>query len=221
MNLIDAFQDLVSRVPELLQPLIVALAGAVPMIEGEGSVTIGIMGGLHPVVAAMAAILGNFICVALLVLLGSGARRAVVARSRRTASTATRAGSAAATPAPVPVPSIAGAVSAAGAAAPAPAAASATTAPDAPDASTAPDAPTAESHRAAARRAKFQRAFARYGVPGVSLLGPLLLPTQFTATMLAAIGVDKARILIWQAIAITGWTTIVAVLVSGVLSAAG
>lgn len=219
MNLIDAFQDLVSRIPELLQPLIVALAGAVPMIEGEGSVTIGIMGGLHPVVAVMAAILGNFICVVLLVLLGSGARRAVVARSRRTASTATRAGSAAATPAPVP--SHAGAVSAAGAAAPAPAAASATTAPAAPDASAAQDAPTAESHRAAARRAKFQRAFARYGVPGVSLLGPLLLPTQFTATMLAAIGVDKARILTWQAIAITGWTTIVAVLVSGVLSAAG
>lgn len=216
MNLIDAFQDLVSRVPELLQPLIVALAGAVPMIEGEGSATIGIMGGMHPVVAVMAAILGNFICVALLVLLGSGARRAVVARSRRRGSTASLAGSAAATPAPIP--SHAGAVSAAGAAAPAPAAASATTAPDAP---TEPDAPIAESHRAAARRAKFQRAFARYGVPGVSLLGPLLLPTQFTATMLAAIGVDKARILIWQAIAITGWTTIVAVLVSGVLSAAG
>ncbi len=32
-----------------------------------------------------------------------------------------------------------------------------------------------------ARRQKFERAYHRYGTPGVSLLGPLLLPTQFTA----------------------------------------
>ncbi len=35
-------------------------------------------------------------------------------------------------------------------------------------------------------------------MPGVSLLGPLLLPAQFTATMLAAAGVRKARILVWR-----------------------
>jgi hypothetical protein len=53
----------------------------------------------------------------------------------------------------------------------------------------------------------------------VSLLGPLLLPTHFTATMLAASGVGKVRILIWQAVAIIGWTTVTAVVISGVLDA--
>jgi hypothetical protein len=73
--------------------------------------------------------------------------------------------------------------------------------------------------RGSARRAKFQRAYERYGVPGVSLLGPLLLPTHFTATMLAASGVGKTRILIWQAIAIIAWTTLTALVVSGVIQA--
>lgn len=66
---------------------------------------------------------------------------------------------------------------------------------------------------------KFQRAFERYGVPGVSLLGPLLLPTQFTATMLAASGIGRARILFWQAVAIIGWTTVVAVIVGSAVYA--
>lgn len=178
MNLIDTFQNLVAQVPELVQPLIVALAGAVPFIEGEGAATIGIIGGIHPVVAAIAAMVGNFLCVAALVLLGSGARQAVVTRQRARAAIAVGAGGG--------------------------------TSVDVP-------AETAESTRRTARRQKFQRAFERYGVPGVSLLGPLLLPTQFTATMLAASGIGKARILFWQAVAIIGWTTIVAVLVGGAL----
>jgi hypothetical protein len=78
-----------------------------------------------------------------------------------------------------------------------------------------------EDSRKAARRAKFQRSYERYGVPGVSLLGPLLLPTHFTATMLAASGVGKTRILIWQALAIIAWTTLTALIISGVLGAVG
>lgn len=175
MNLIENFQNLVAQVPDIVQPLIVALAGAVPFIEGEGAVTIGVIGGIHPVVAAIAAILGNFACVAVLVLASSGARRAIVSRSRSRQ-----------------------AVLAGGGAAPV-------------EAVTEP----AESGRGAARRAKFQRSFERYGVPGVSLLGPLLLPTQFTATMLAAAGIGKARILFWQAIAIIGWTSLVTVVIAG------
>lgn len=182
MNLIDTFQDLVARVPELIQPLIVALAGAVPFIEGEGAATIGVIGGIHPVIAALAAIIGNFACVAALVLLGSGARRAVVTRRRQRRLART------------------GATEAAG---------------------TSLEALPAENDgsRASARRTKFLRALERYGVPGVSLLGPLLLPTQFTATMLAAAGVGKGRVLAWQAVAIIGWTTLLTVLISGALYA--
>lgn len=181
MNLIDTFQDLVAQVPDLVQPLIVALAGAIPFIEGEGAATIGIIGGIHPVIAAIAGIVGNFVTVALLVLLSSGARTAVVNRHR------------------AKVRACEGVVVGAGA--------------DAVPVDAVAD------DRGSARKAKFQRAFERYGVPGVSLLGPLLLPTHFTATMLAAAGVGKVRILIWQAVAIIGWTSVLAALVSGVIYA--
>ena len=186
MSLIDTFQDLVAQVPDLVQPLIVAAAGAIPFIEGEGAAAIGILGGIHPVIAATAAVIGNFLCVAVLVLLSSGARNAVVTRHRARAQE--REG----------VPAGSGSTLESG-----------------PSIAVEEDAGRGGSTRAQ----KFQRAFERYGVPGVSLLGPLLLPTQFTATMLAAAGIGKARILVWQAVAIIGWTTIITVLFTGVVSA--
>lgn len=178
MNLIETFQDMVAHVPELIQPLIVALAAAVPFIEGEGAVTIGILGGINPVVAAIAAMIGNFVCVALLVYLSAGARDAVVTRRRAKVASRELVG--------------AGGVAV-----------------DSPVVAEAPSA----------RAEKFQRALVRYGVPGVSLLGPLLLPTQFTATMLAAAGVSKPRILLWQGIAIFGWTTAFAIIIGAVVGA--
>ncbi|WP_129788359.1 small multidrug efflux protein [Promicromonospora panici] len=182
MDLIETLQNLLGQVPEFVQPLIVAVAGAIPFIEGEGGAAIGIIGGINPVVAAIAAMAGNFLVVAALVLLSSGARNAVVTRHRTRA--AARAGGPAG---------------------------------DETVLMTAPAA--ADGSRSAVRRAKFQRAYERYGVPGVSLLGPLLLPTHFTATMLAASGVGKARILIWQAAAIIAWTTLTALVITGVIQA--
>lgn len=180
MNLIETFQNLVAQVPELVQPLIVALAGAIPFIEGEGAVSIGIIGGISPVIAAIAAIVGNFLCVLVVVIVSSGARQAVVNRSRAKSAALAGAGG--------------GTIDE-------------------------PAADAADTGRGTARREKFQRAFERYGVPGVSLLGPLLLPTQFTATMLAASGIGRARILLWQALAIIGWTTVVAVIVGSAVYA--
>jgi len=173
--------------------VIVALAGAVPFVEGEGATTIGILGGLNPVVAVIAAAAGNFLCVLVLVLLSSGARSAIVNRRRVHANadeavltwSGTRPGA-------TPDETIA-----------------------------AMDEDYATSDRKAARSAKFQRALARHGVPGVSLLGPLLLPTQFTSTMLAAAGVAKARVLFWQAIAILAWSILFGVVVGSVVQSAG
>lgn len=159
-DLVLGFQDLVARVPDVVQPAIVALAGAVPFIEGEGAAAIGIVGGINPVIAAIAAAIGNFVCVAAVVFVSSRVRTAVT----------TRAGAA-----PAPAPS--------------------------------------------ARREKFQRAYHRYGTPGVSLLGPLLLPTQFTAAALTGTGVSPARVLVWQAAAIALWTTVLTLLITGVLFA--
>ncbi|MFC0672332.1 small multidrug efflux protein [Brachybacterium hainanense] len=189
MDLIDHLQNLLGHLPGPLQPLVSALAGMIPFVEGEGGAAIGILGGVPPIVAALAAIAGNFLVVAVLVLASSGARRAVVARSRRTVRTE--------------VPAAVGADGAA--------------AVDAEGADALPESSDV-SPRAAARREKFQRAYERFGVPGVSLLGPLLLPTHFTATMLAATGVRKGWILLWQGIAIVGWTTLTALIITGVIT---
>ncbi|WAP51501.1 small multidrug efflux protein [Arthrobacter sp. ATA002] len=79
-ELVSNFQELAAQVPEIVQPLVVALAGAVPFIEGEGGAIVGVVGGMHVVLAAAAAAAGNFLSVLLVVLLGSRARDAVVDR---------------------------------------------------------------------------------------------------------------------------------------------
>ena len=159
-ELILNFQNLVAQVPEWAQPLIVAVAGAVPFIEGEGAASIGIIGGVTPVAAAIAGAAGNFIAVTLVVLLGAQIR-AAIGRRRKT-----------------------------------------------------------EPKQRSARMEKFQRAFNRYGVVGVSLLGPLLLPTHFTAAALTGIGVPKGRVLLWQGVAIVLWTTALTLIITGVIAVA-
>lgn len=158
-DLILGFQGLVADVPDLVQPLIVALAGAVPFIEGEGAAAIGILGGIPPVLAALAGAIGNLLCVAVVVFASSRVRTAVT----------TRRGVA--------------------------------------------EKPTS------ARREKFEKAYHRYGTPGVSLLGPLLLPTQFTAAALTSTGVPPMRVIAWQAAAIVLWTTVITLIITGVIRA--
>jgi len=160
-DLVLGFQNLVSQVPEFVQPLIVALAGAVPFIEGEGAAAIGIVGGIHPVLAAIGGIVGNFVCVAVVVLTTARVRTAVTAGGRG------------------------------GEKAP------------------------------SARRQKVLSAYHRYGTPGVSLLGPLLVPTQFTAAALTATGVPARTVLLWQGIAIVLWTTAITLIITGVLTFVG
>jgi membrane protein YqaA with SNARE-associated domain len=155
-DLVLGFQNLVAQLPEWVSPLIVALAGAVPFIEGEGAASIGIIGGVNPVVAAVAGAVGNLIAVTLVVLLGAGIR-----------SAATRSN---------------------------------------------------QPRERSPRGEKFQRAYHRYGVVGVSLLGPLLLPTHFTAAALVGTGVPKGRVLLWQGVAIVLWTTLVTLIITGVIA---
>lgn len=69
------------------------------------------------------------------------------------------------------------------------------------------------------RNRKVLAALEKYGVPGVSLLGPLLVPTMFTATALVAAGVRPGRVLFWQGLATVLWTTAIGVLVALGLSA--
>ena len=155
-DLILGFQNLIAQLPEWAQPVIVFLAGAVPFIEGEGAASIGIIGGINPVIAAIAGALGNFAAVAIVVLLGAQIRAALTKGKPRKPKSA--------------------------------------------------------------RTEKFQKAFNRYGVVGVSLLGPLLLPTHFTAAALVGTGVPKGRVLLWQGVAIVLWTTLLTLIITGVIA---
>lgn len=79
-QLVSDFQELVDRVPEVVQPLIIMLAGVIPFVEGEVGALIGVIGGLNPVVAGVAAATGNFLSVLVVVTVTSRARTAVVGR---------------------------------------------------------------------------------------------------------------------------------------------
>jgi hypothetical protein len=188
-GVIAGFQDLVGQVPDLLQPFIVVLAGAVPFIEGEGSAMIGVIGGLHPLVAALAGATGNLLSVVLVVLLSSRIRAAAVTRRARRRGAAGPLG---AVPLGAEMTSVA----------PARTGTATVTAP-------AEEARTAKKESKG--RQKLNRWVVRFGVPGASLLGPLALPTQITAATLVASGIDKGRVIFWQAIAIVLWTGVATV----------
>jgi hypothetical protein len=169
--LVQGFRDLVADVPEVVQPLIVALAGAVPFVEGELATMVGVLGGLNPIVAGIAAAGGNFLCVFLIVTLSSRVRTATLARRERRETVGV---------------SVTATVSSGAAA---------------------EEAPAKEKPESKGKE-RFRRYLNRYGVPGASLLGPLAMPTQFTAALLVAGGVSKPWVLLWQGIAITLWTAI-------------
>lgn len=173
-ELIVRFQELMAQVPELVQPFIVALAGAVPFVEGELGTMVGMLGGLNPVVAALAAATGNFLSVALVVTFAGRARTAVVAHRSRVMATV--GGPAA--PAVEPVDRFA---------------------------EPTPDQPLSKG------RQRVHKWLVRFGVPGASILGPLAIPTQFTAAVLVASGSPRRWVLLWQAVAILLWTTVAAV----------
>lgn len=225
------FQELVGQVPEAVQPLVIALAGAVPFIEGEGSAALGIIGGVHPVVAALAGIVGNLLCVVVVVLLGSQIREALV--RRRAGRSAQAAGASRVASSAAPAGSrfdrTASHPSASGSAAGVSASTSASPAAARPEgAAAAAPAPvgagSVEETEAVPEkkgRAKLRRWLVRFGVPGASLLAPLALPTMFTAATFVASGVPKGWVILWQAVAIVVWTTLITLLATGLISAVG
>ncbi|WP_028280314.1 hypothetical protein [Arthrobacter sp. H5] len=63
--------------------------------------------------------------------------------------------------------------------------------------------PAGES--ASPKRQKLRRSFDKFGVPGVSLLGPTILPTHITSVAMISFGAKKNAVLLWQTIAIILW----------------
>ena len=225
------FQELVGQVPEAVQPLVIALAGAVPFIEGEGSAALGIIGGVHPVVAALAGIVGNLVCVVVVVLLGSRIREALVRRRAGRgvqAAGASRAGSSGAGEGAATGAGVSVGVAATGGGTVSYSAAPGAEAHESvgagvsrPDPVSAGSVEPTEAVPEKKGKAKLRRWLVKFGVPGASLLAPLALPTMFTAATFVGSGVSKGWVILWQAVAIVVWTTLITLLATGILSAIG
>jgi hypothetical protein len=207
-QLISNFQNLVSEVPEFLQPLIVMLAGAIPFVEGEIASMIGVIGGVNPIIAAIAGASGNFLCVLVVVLVSSRARSAVV--SRRTARASAKKAQAGRAVQLSQTTRLAHASGSSTSIADVPTTSIATVdVADHASATATADSTTAEPEKPVSKgRQRFNKWLVRFGVPGASILGPLAIPTQITAAILVAGGTPKGWILLWQAVAIVFWTTV-------------
>lgn len=193
-------QDFINQVPEFLQPVMVALVAAIPYVEGEGAAAFGIIAGINPIVAALAAITGNVLCVIGVVVLGSRIRGGVVARRSARGSSA--------------APAVHGAGS--------PAASSSTTVETLDDDTVgASGTDGGDTSRRARGKTKLRRWLVRFGVPGASILAPIALPTMLTAAFFVASGVRKEWVILWQIVAIVLWTGLVAAAATGLLALLG
>lgn len=59
------------------------------------------------------------------------------------------------------------------------------------------------------KRQKLRKAFDRYGVPGVSLIGQTILPSQITSAALVSFGANRNTVIMWQIISIILWGTVI------------
>ena len=213
-------QELMGQVPELAQPLILVLGGAIPFFEGEGAAALGVLSGVNPVVAALAAVVGNVLCVAAVVWLGSWVRSGVMERRRRRGvGRAPADGSSAVAGEPGVGEVVDGRAGAASLGAGAGAGVSAAGMPAATRVVSRDGVPESKPEKKGQQRLK--RWLVKFGVPGASLLAPLALPTMFTAATLVGTGVSKSWVMLWQVVAIVLWTTVVTVVATGVLSVVG
>jgi len=213
-NPYEWLQSFIEQVPAILQPLIVALAAAIPYIEGEGAAAFGIIAGINPVVAAIAAASGNILCVVGVVFLGSRIRERAVARRAAKRGAVQSDGLVAATPLR---DATSGTMSRNGAAG----TASISTLEQPGAGSDEVRNPNAKQTARAKGRARLRRWMVRFGVPGASLLAPLALPTMLTAAFFVASGVPRQWVILWQVIAIVLWTGAVALAATGVLALLG
>ncbi|WP_084130017.1 small multi-drug export protein [Demequina sp. NBRC 110055] len=123
------------------------LISAIPFVESYSGSFLGVLVGINPFVAVIAAVIGNTISTFALIAGAGRARTAVTGNGSEKELT----------------------------------------------------------ERQVRRRAKISKYFDRFGVPGVSLLGPLALPSQFTGPAMVALGASKRSVYFWMGISIIAW----------------
>lgn len=68
-----------------------------------------------------------------------------------------------------------------------------------------------------ARRAKVRRMFDKFGVPGVSLLGQTMLPSQITAGAMVGFGASRKAVTLWQIVSIILWGAAFGLIAAGLI----
>lgn len=139
----EALQEFTASLPDAVQWLGVMLVAAIPFIESYFGSVIGIIAGINPVVAIIAAIVGNTLSMFAFVF---GARKI---RERVTRGK--------------------------------------------------------EPVESSPRRERLRAAFNRWGVPGVSLLGQTILPSQVTAVAMVSFGAKTSAVILWNIVSIVLW----------------
>lgn len=178
------FQDFLAQLHTLVsglepwqQVLALVPAGAIPFIESYFGSFLGAALGIHPAIAIPAAVVGNLISTFAAIALSSRARDAVTGgRSRRRGGI--EAGPGAETGHGVEAE---------------------------PGVETGPGAEVERTPKPSRFRAKIAAALDRYGVPGVSLLGPFVVASQLSGPTLVALGATRGKVYLWMGISIIAW----------------
>ena len=147
--MIDSLQEFAGAIPVWLQWAGILLVSAIPFVESYFGSVIGVVIGMHPVVAILMAVIGNVISM-LVFVYGAGAIRDRATKNRR-----------------------------------------------------AEEKP---------KRQRLKRMFDKFGVPGVSLLGQTLLPSQITSSAMVGFGANRNVVAIWQVVSIILWGVLFGVL---------
>lgn len=71
-----------------------------------------------------------------------------------------------------------------------------------------------------AHQARLRRAFDRWGVPGVSLIGQTMLPSQLTAAAMVGFGASVRLVVVWQLVSIVMWGVLFGLFGLGMLQVA-
>ncbi len=197
MDLMNTAREFVTGLPEALQGMGVFLVSFIPFVEGEGAAVIGVLAGIDPWLAAPVAALGNILVIAILVYTAHGVRGAVL--NRRAARRE-------------PVPAMAGASDGRD---------------GFPNDSTwgrddFPNESAGGQKQGSASRALLRERFERWGVPGLSLIGPLIfIPGHAAAPAMVSFGASKDYVMVWQVVSIVLYTAVTASLLAFALMKMG
>jgi hypothetical protein len=71
------------------------------------------------------------------------------------------------------------------------------------------------------RALRAERVMARFGLPGLAILGPLGVGTQLSAAIIVSLGISGRRAFAWVGASTVGWSVVAALLVAWGIDVAG